>query len=86
MYNGSWLLSLTKNKFYPSSYDELAKVEPIPKKITVQDFTIEKRWIKGNAKIELSIKYEVHVNDKKLGSKSAIESILTLNSSTFSAS
>ena len=48
------------------------------KKITKQDFIIEKRWVTGTAKIEVPMKYEeVYVNGKKLGSKDGLESILS---------
>lgn len=50
----------------------------IPKKITTQNFIIEKRWVTGTAKIEVPMKYEeVYVNGKKLGSKDGLESILS---------
>ena len=50
----------------------------ISKKITTQNFIIEKRWVTGTAKIEVPMKYEeVYVNGKKLGSKGALESILS---------
>jgi stress response protein YsnF len=50
----------------------------ISKKITTQNFTVEKRWVTGTAKIEVPMKYEeVYVNGKKLGSKDGLESILS---------
>ncbi len=50
----------------------------ISKKITTQNFIIEKRWVTGTAKIEVPMKYEeVYVNGKKLGSKDGLESILS---------
>jgi hypothetical protein len=50
----------------------------IPKKITTQNFIIEKRWVTGTAKIQVPMKYEeVYVNGKKLGSKDGLESILS---------
>ncbi|HKH85566.1 MAG TPA: hypothetical protein VKA40_03365 [Nitrososphaera sp.] len=48
------------------------------KKITKQNFIIEKRWVMGTARIEVPMKYEeVYVNGKKLGSKGGLESILS---------
>ena len=48
------------------------------KKITKQNFIIEKRWVMGTAKIGVPMKYEeVYVNGKKLGSKGGLESILS---------
>ena len=50
----------------------------ISKKITTQNFIIEKRWVTGTAKIEVPMKYEeIYVNGKKLGSKNGLESILS---------
>jgi stress response protein YsnF len=50
----------------------------ISKKITTQNFIVEKRWMTGTAKIEVPMKYEeVYVNGKKLGSKDGLESILS---------
>jgi stress response protein YsnF len=50
----------------------------ISKKITTQNFIIEKRWVTGTAKIEVPMKYEeVYVNGKKLGSKDGLESIIS---------
>src|SRR5215216_652162 len=50
----------------------------VSKKITKQNFIIEKRWVMGTARIEVSMKYEeVYVNGKKLGSKGGLESILS---------
>jgi stress response protein YsnF len=58
----------------------LAEKYSISKKIIVEDFTIERRWVTGTAKIEVSVKHkEIYVNGKKLGSKNGIESILTPN-------
>ncbi len=51
----------------------------ISKKITIQNFTVEKRWVTGTAKILVPMKCEqVYVNGKKLGSKDGLESILYL--------
>jgi stress response protein YsnF len=56
----------------------LAEKYSISKKIIVQDFTIEKRWVTGTAKIEVPVKYEeVYINGKKVGSKDGLESILS---------
>ena len=50
----------------------------VSKKITTQNFKIEKRWVTGTAKIEVPMKYEeIYVNGKKLGSKGGLESILS---------
>jgi stress response protein YsnF len=50
----------------------------ISKKITIQNFMVEKRWVTGTAKIEVPLKYEeVYVNGKKLGSKDGLESLLS---------
>jgi hypothetical protein len=50
----------------------------VSKKITKQNFIIEKRWVMGTAKIGVPMKYEeVYVNGKKLGSKGGLESILS---------
>lgn len=50
----------------------------ISKKITTQNFIVEKRWVTGTAKIEVPMKYEeVYVNGKKLGSKDGLESLLS---------
>jgi stress response protein YsnF len=50
----------------------------VSKKITKQNFIIEKRWVIGTAKIGVPMKYEeVYVNGKKLGSKGGLESILS---------
>lgn len=49
----------------------------VSKKITKQNFIIEKRWVTGTAKIEVPMKYEVYVNGKKLGSKGVLESTLS---------
>ena len=50
----------------------------VSKKITTQNFIIEKRWVMGTAKIGVPMKYEeVYVNGKKLGSKGGLESILS---------
>ncbi|HEX6280670.1 MAG TPA: hypothetical protein VFZ67_00425 [Nitrososphaera sp.] len=50
----------------------------ISKKITTQNFIVEKRWVTGTAKIEVPMKYEeVYVNGKKLGSKEGLESLLS---------
>jgi hypothetical protein len=50
----------------------------VSKKITKQNFIIEKRWVIGTARIGVPMKYEeVYVNGKKLGSKGGLESILS---------
>jgi stress response protein YsnF len=50
----------------------------VSKKITTQNFKIERRWVTGTAKIEVPMKYEeIYVNGKKLGSKGGLESILS---------
>lgn len=56
----------------------LANKYSVSKKITTQNFIVEKRWVTGTAKIEVPMKYEeVYVNGKKLGSKDGLESILS---------
>ena len=46
----------------------------ISKKITIQNFTVEKRWVTGTAKTVVPMKCEqVYVNGKKLGSKAYLQ-------------
>lgn len=48
----------------------------VSKKIIVQDFVIEKRWVTGTATVSVPVTYEeIYVNGKKFGS--SIESMLS---------